>query len=80
LPQAEATARGLLKHYPKALVLHSVLGNSLIGQREFEQAEKSLSKVVSMKPDSLESWSALGYRSSRDDSRRPSAAIARPWH
>lgn len=50
LPQAEATAKALLKIYPDTFFLHNMLGIVLDGQRKFEEAIASYRKALSLQP------------------------------
>lgn len=60
LQSAESAARQLLKHYPNALIVHSVLGSSLAAQNKFEEAIASFQKVVALDPNSAETHFNLG--------------------
>ena len=60
MPAAETAAKQLLKSYPGALVLHSVLGSALAAQRKFAEAAASFERVVALNPKSAETHSNLG--------------------
>ena len=50
LPQAENTAKTLLKSYPNTFILHNVLGIALDGQQKFDEAINSYRKAASLQP------------------------------
>ena len=60
LPQAETTARALLKIHPNALIFHNVLGISLEGQKKFEEAVASYRRALSIEPKIAEIHFNLG--------------------
>jgi uncharacterized protein (TIGR02466 family) len=60
LPQAEATAKALLKAYPSTFILHNVLGVSLEGQRKFEEAAKAYRDALEIEPKIAEIHFNLG--------------------
>lgn len=60
LQSAEIAAKQLLRNYPQALILHSVLGSSCAAQRKFDEAVISFQRVVDLNPNSAETHSNLG--------------------
>ena len=60
MPAAETAAKQLLRSYPAAVVLHSVLGSALAAQRKFAEAATSFQRVVALNPKSAETHSNLG--------------------
>ena len=57
---AETAAKQLLRSYPGALMLHSVLGSAQAAQRKFAEAAASFQQVVALNPKSAETHSNLG--------------------
>ncbi len=60
LPQAEITAKKLLQSYPRAFILHNVLGVALEGQRKFEAAAASYRNALAIDPSIAEIHFNLG--------------------
>ena len=50
LDLAEATAKALLKHFPKAFVLYNLYGNALAGQSKFKDAVTAFRKALEIDP------------------------------
>lgn len=60
LPQAETTAKALLRIYPNALILHNVLGPTLARQGKLDEAIESFRRAVALQPGAAETHSNLG--------------------
>ena len=60
MPAAETAAKQLLRSYPGALMLHSILGSALAAQRKFAEAAASFQHVAALNPKSAEIHSNLG--------------------
>jgi uncharacterized protein (TIGR02466 family) len=50
LELAEATAKALLKSFPKAFVLYNLYGNALAGQNKFQEAVPAFRKALEIDP------------------------------
>lgn len=60
LPQAETTAKSLLRVYPGALIFHNVLGVALEGQGKFQEAAASYRTALAIDPKIAEIHFNLG--------------------
>jgi uncharacterized protein (TIGR02466 family) len=60
LPQAENTAKKLLQNYPRAFILHNVLGVALEGQRKFDAAAATYRNALAIDPNIAEIHFNLG--------------------
>jgi uncharacterized protein (TIGR02466 family) len=60
LPQAEMTAKAMLKSWPNALIIYNVLGMALEGQRKFEEAASCYRKALALSPRIAELHFNLG--------------------
>jgi uncharacterized protein (TIGR02466 family) len=60
LPQAEASAKALLRNYPNAFILHNVLGVSLEGQQKFIEAAATYRNALDLDPNVAEIHFNLG--------------------
>lgn len=60
LPQAEQTAKAMLKAYPGAMIAYNVLGVALEGQRKFDEAATWYRKALSLNPGMAELHFNLG--------------------
>ncbi|MCB5206668.1 tetratricopeptide repeat protein [Methylovorus mays] len=60
MPQAEATARAMLRQYPQTLMLHNVLGIALESQQKYADAAVSYRNAIALEPKIAEIHFNLG--------------------
>ncbi len=60
LPQAEASAKALLKTYPQTFILHNILGVSLEGQGKYAEAAVTYRNALAIEPGIAEIYFNLG--------------------
>jgi uncharacterized protein (TIGR02466 family) len=74
LAEAANAARQLIRRYPSAVVLHSVLGSALAGQGRLDEAEQAFRDAVAANPGSAELLGNLGLV--QQQRGRPEQALA----
>jgi len=77
LSQAETTAKKLLQSYPRAFILHNVLGVALEGQRKFDAAATSYRNALAIDPSIAEIHFNLGVVLGNLDKRDEAIACYR---